>query len=65
MDDCEGGRTPLKVGIARVDKEGGFLIWVPLFGLDGREGPALPIPRVKPVVVWVSELSSATITASK
>ena len=55
----------MKVGIARVDKEGGFLIWVPLFGLDGREGPALPIPRVKPVVVWVSELSSATITASK
>ena len=63
MDDCEGGRTPLKVGMARVDKEGGFLIWLPLFELGGREGPAFPIPRVKLLVVWVSELS-ATITAS-
>lgn len=68
MEDCEGGRTPLKVGMVRVDSEGGFLIWLPFFGLDGKEGPALPTPRVELVVVmaaWVSEASSASITASK
>lgn len=65
MDDCEGGRILLKDGMARVDNEGGFLIWAPLFGLDGREGPTLPIPRVDSLAVCVSEASSATITASK
>jgi hypothetical protein len=65
MEDCEGGRTPLKVGIARVDNEGGFLIWGPLLGLDGKEGPTLPTPRVELLAVWVSEVSSANITASK
>lgn len=50
IDDCEGGGTPTKVGIARVDSEGGFLIWMPLFGLDGREGPMLPIPRAELLV---------------
>jgi hypothetical protein len=66
MEDCEGGGIPLKLGMTRVDSEGGFLIWVPLFGLDGREGPILPTPRVElVVVVCVSEASSTTITASK
>lgn len=65
MDDLEGGRTPLKVGRARVDKEGGFLIWVPPLGLDGREGPVLPSARVELLVVWMSEASSVIITASK
>jgi len=65
MEDCEGGRTPLKLGMTRVDNEGGFLIWVPLFGFDGREGPTLPTPRVEWGAVCVSETSSATITASK
>lgn len=65
MEDCEGARTLLKVGMARVDNEGGFLIWLPPFGLAGKEGPALPTPRVELVVVCVSEASSATITASK
>ena len=65
MEDCEGGGTPLKVGMTKVDNEGGFLIWIPPFGLDGREGPILPIPRVELVAIGVSETSSATITASK
>jgi len=47
MEDCEGGRTPIKVGIERVDNEGGFLIRLPLFGPDGKEGPTLPTPRVE------------------
>ena len=53
MEDCEGGGTPLKLGMTRVDNEGGFLIWVALFGLDGREGPTLPTPRVELVIVCV------------
>ena len=65
MEDCEGGGTPLKLGMTRVDNEGGFLIWVPLLGLDGKEGLTLSIPRVELVAVGVSEVSSATITASK
>jgi len=32
MEGCEGGGTPLKLGITRVDNEGGLLIWVALFG---------------------------------
>ena len=53
MEDCEGGGTPLKLGMTRVDNEGGFLIWVALFGLDGRGGPTLPTPRVELVIVCV------------
>lgn len=65
MEDLEGGRTPLKVGIARVDNEGGFLIWLPILGLDGKEGPTLPTPCEELLAVWDSEVSCAIITASK
>ena len=51
MEDREVGRTPLKVGIERVDNEGGFLIWLPPLGLDGKEGPAPPTPRVELLAV--------------
>jgi len=65
MEDCEGRRAPAKVGMARVDNEGGFLIWPPLFGLDGKVGPALPTPRAELAVVRISDASSTNITASK
>ena len=64
-EDCESGWTTPKVDVAWVDNEGGILVWEPSVELDGSEGSSLPTPRVEFPTVWVPEVSSASITASK
>jgi hypothetical protein len=63
----DGGRIPLKLGMAKVERDGGFLRAMrPLFGPDGKVGPLPPIVADGETELSLVTVSfSATMAASK
>lgn len=60
---CDTVRIAARLGIERVEREGGFLI--PGFGLDGKVGPVIPTRVGKLANLAGFWRSSVDITASK